>query len=294
MGCFVYLLIRMIGLLPRPLLQVLGRLFGLWLFYARSKSRRITEINLARCFPKNNARINHRLTRESLIATCQTALETPAVWCKDGKRLLTWIDNRFGEAHLKAAIADDKGVLLLIPHIGNWELYNAFYAQTVGQLTALFKPPKQKAMARIIERVRMRYGNQMVPTTPRGLARLFKVLKQGGTVAVLPDQVPEVGLFVPFFGQAAFTDRLAHRLALKSGATPVLVALIRNARGRFDVHYQPVPDLGQEDEVMALTALNAAVEALVRQYPTQYQWEYKRFKKQPAGLQDPYQGLREI
>ncbi|HAF37721.1 MAG TPA: hypothetical protein DCG72_01945, partial [Gammaproteobacteria bacterium] len=94
MGCFVYLLIRMIGLLPRPLLQVLGRLFGLWLFYARSKSRRITEINLARCFPKNTARINHRLTRESLIATCQTALETPAVWCKDGKRLLTWIDNR--------------------------------------------------------------------------------------------------------------------------------------------------------------------------------------------------------
>jgi KDO2-lipid IV(A) lauroyltransferase len=103
--------------------------------------------------------------------------------------------------------------------------------------------------------------------------------------------VPEAGLFVPFFGQAAFTDRLVHRLALKSGATPLLVALIRNPRGRFDVHYQTVPDLGQEDEVLALTALNVAVEYLVRQYPTQYQWEYKRFKKQPTGMQDPYKPL---
>ena len=138
MGCFVYLLIRMIGLLPRPLLQVLGRLFGLWLFYSRSKSRRITEIKLARCFPKDAAATKHRLTRESLIATCQTAFETPAVWCKDGKRLLTWIDNQIGQEYLQAAIAHDKGVLLLVPHIGNWELYNALYSETVGQFSALF------------------------------------------------------------------------------------------------------------------------------------------------------------
>lgn len=288
MGCVVYALIRMIGLLPRRLLQTLGRLFGLWLYYSHSQSRRITEINLARCFPKNTAGANHRLTQESLVATCQTAFETPAVWCKDSKRLLTWIDNKFGEEHLAAAIADEKGALLLVPHIGNWELYNALYSETIGQFTALFKPPKLKAMARIIERVRMRYGNEMVPTTPRGLARLFKTLKEGGTVVVLPDQVPEAGFFAPFFDQPAFTDRLAHRLALKSGATPILVALTRNDRGRFDVHYRPVPDLTQDDEVLALTALNAAVEKLVRQYPAQYQWEYKRFKKQPNGLQDPY------
>ena len=168
----MYLLIRMIALLPRRLLQVLGRLFGLWLFYSRSRSRRITEINLARCFPESADRINHRLARESLIATGQTAFETPAVWCKKGKHLLTWVDNQFGEEDLQAAIADGNGVLLLVPHIGNWELYNAFYSETIGQLTALFKPPKLKAMARIIERVRMRYGNEMVPTTPGGLARL--------------------------------------------------------------------------------------------------------------------------
>lgn len=287
----MYTLIRMIGLLPRRLLQTLGSLFGILLFYSRSKSRRITAINLARCLPEADPRGNHRLIQDSLIATCQTALETPAVWSKNSKHLLTWIDRQYGEKYLLTALASDQGVLLLVPHIGNWELYNAFYSETVGQLTALFKPPKQKAMARIIERVRMRYGNQMVPTTPRGVARLFKTLKEGGAVLVLPDQVPETGLFVPFFDQPAFTDRLAHRLAIKSGATPILVALIRNERGLFDVHYQSVPDLAQDDEILALTALNAAIEDLVRKYPTQYQWEYKRFKKQPDGLRDPYKGL---
>ena len=281
----------MIGILPRRFLQTVGRFLGLILFYARSESRRITALNLARCFPNATALSNHQLARDSLIATSQTALETPAVWCKDSKHLLTWIDMQYGKEHLEAALSSEKGILLLVPHIGNWELYNAFYSETIGQLTALFKPPKQKAMARIIERVRMRYGNDMVPTTPRGLARLFKVLKQGGTVAVLPDQVPEAGLFIPFFSQPAYTDRLAHRLALKTGAMPIMVALIRKDSGRFDIHYQPVPLLGQADELMALTALNSAIESLVREHPIQYQWEYKRFKKQPGGLRDPYKRL---
>ena len=72
----------MIGLLPRRLLQTLGSLFGILLFYSRSKSRRITAINLARCLPEADPRANHRLIQDSLIATCQTALETPAVWSK--------------------------------------------------------------------------------------------------------------------------------------------------------------------------------------------------------------------
>jgi len=285
----LYVVIRSIGLLPRWLLQGLGRAFGVWLYMIRSRSRRITEINLGLCLPELSADQQAGLARSSLLATAQTAFETPAVWCKKSKHLLTWIDNIYGQEVLDEALSRGQGVVLLMPHIGNWELFNAVYAENHGPLTALFKPPKQASLARVIRRARMHYGNEMVPTSPRGLVRLFKTLAAGGTVAVLPDQVPESGCFVPFMGQSALTDRLAYRLVAKSGATPIMVALIRNPKGLFDVFYEPLPGLvASVEEAMALKSLNDALEGLIRRFPAQYQWEYKRFKKQPDGLLDPY------
>jgi len=65
--------------------------------------------------------------------------------------------------------------------------------------------------------------------------------------------------------------------------------LIRNPKGLFDVFYEPLPGLvASVEEAMALKSLNDALEGLIRRFPAQYQWEYKRFKKQPDGLLDPY------
>lgn len=284
----MYYVIYAVGCLPRVLLQQAGWLLGLWLYASRSQSRRVTEINVLRFFPDMTTSEREVLVRSSLIETARTALETPAVWFKNSKHLLTWIDNVHGEELIEQSIADENGVLLLVPHIGNWELYNAVHAERYGQFTALFKPPKQAYLANIIRRVRMHYGNDMVPTTPRGLVRLFKALTTGGTVAVLPDQVPESGIFVPFFSQAVFTDRLVHRLLKKTKAVPILVSLIRNQEGRFDLFYEAVPNLDAADEQQALTALNQSLERLILRNPSQYQWEYKRLKKQPADSKDPY------
>ena len=276
------------GLLPRIWLQWLGRLLGLILYHGKTRSWRTSDRNIKLCFPNLSPLEHQRLVRDSLISTAQTAFETPGVWTKDSKHLLTWIDNVYNEDVIDEALSKSSGALLLLPHIGNWELFNAVFAQKGFQLTALFKPPKQRALASVIEKVRMGYGNEMVPTNPRGLVRLFKVLSAGGNVAVLPDQVPESGVFIPFFGFPAYTDRLVHRLTLKTGAVPILVALIRNPRGLFDLHYSAVPELEVEDELRGLRGLNDALEDLVRQFPAQYQWEYKRFKKQPEGANEVY------
>ena len=284
----MYYLILGMGLLPRIWLQWLGRLLGLILYHGKTRSRRTSDRNIKLCFPNLSPLEHQRLVRDSLISTAQTAFETPGVWTKDSKHLLTWIDNVYNEDVIDEALSKSSGALLLLPHIGNWELFNAVFAQKGFQLTALFKPPKQRALASVIEKVRMGYGNEMVPTNPRGLVRLFKVLSAGGNVAVLPDQVPESGVFIPFFGFPAYTDRLVHRLTLKTGAVPILVALIRNPRGLFDLHYSAVPELEVEDELRGLRGLNDALEDLVRQFPAQYQWEYKRFKKQPEGANEVY------
>ena len=54
----------------------------------------------------------------------------------------------------------------------------------------------------------------------------------------------------------------------------------RRADGRFDLHFEPVEF--STDPVQFARQFNQSLERLVRQEPSQYQWEYRRFKNQPA------------
>ncbi len=274
--------------MPRWLAQRMGRLLGRVLWLANTEARRVTEINLRLCYPALTEAEREGLARQSLIATAMTALETPKVWLGNREALAQWVTATHGLEAFDALCEEGNGVLLMVPHIGNWELFNAYHAARGKRLTALFRPPRQAAVAGIIHHLRVQFGNDMVPTTPRGIVQLFKRLQQGEVVAVLPDQVPESGVFVPFFEHAALTDRLAHRLVQKTGASVVMMGLLRNEDGRFDLHLLPIEGLSNPDEAGALTDLNLAISQLIERAPAQYQWEYKRFKRQPAGGKDPY------
>ena len=274
--------------MPRVFAQWMGRLLGRVLWLANTEARRVTEINLRLCYPGCSEAERELLARRSLIATAMTALETPKVWLGNREVLAQWVTATHGLEAFEALCEEGNGVLLMVPHIGNWELFNAYHAARGKRLTALFRPPRQAVMAGIIHHLRVQFGNDMVPTTPRGIVKLFKRLQQGEVVAVLPDQVPENGVFVPFFKQTALTDRLAHRLVQKTGASVMLMGLLRNEDGRFDLHLVPIEGLSNPNEAEALADLNLAISQLIERAPAQYQWEYKRFKRQPGGRRDPY------
>ena len=131
--------------------------------------------------------------------------------------------------------------------------------------------------------VRARRGNRMVPTNRAGITALFRTLRDGGTVVVLPDQVPASGVYVPFFGHEALTDELSARLLQRSGAKALGLGILRREDGRFDVHVQAPGDDIYLGDNRAVTAVNALVEQIVMLAPAQYQWEYKRFRERPSG-----------
>jgi KDO2-lipid IV(A) lauroyltransferase len=106
----------------------------------------------------------------------------------------------------------------------------------------------------------------------------------------MPDHVPRSGgVVAPFFGVPALTLTLLPRLAQRTGARVLLLFVERLSRSRgFRVHFRESPAaLAAPDPVVACTAMNAAVEACVRDAFTQYQWNYKRFKaREGSGLSD--------
>ena len=276
-------LLAILSRLPRHLLQTLGAMLG-WLHHrAATRAAMVTQANLTLCFPNWSEAAIRQLARASLKETGKTMMEAPAVWLNPMARLDRWIEAVEGEAYLERALASSRGLLILLPHIGNWELFNVYFRRQ-GQMTGLYQPPRQRRLHGLIAGIRTHHGNKFVPATRAGLVRLYRTLAEGGSVVVLPDQVPTSGRFVPFFGQSAMTDELSVRLIRKTDAIAIGAAVLRLANGRFKIVFrEPDDSIYATDAAQAMMAANRLVEDLARLDLTQYQWEYKRFRKRPPG-----------
>ncbi len=288
LGHVVELVLRLLARLPRPASQFIGRRIGDINYLIRSRSFLVTEANLKICFPQLGADERRDLSRASLANTGQTLFETPAAWFGKPDSLKAWISEIVGEEILMDALDEDAGVVILLPHVGNWELFNS-YSADIAPITALYQPPRQDFMRPLMEHVRENFGHELVATNVKGLARLYRVLSDGGVVTILPDQVPANGVFADFFGVSTLTDILVSRLLQKTKAQALVVCLTRLTNGQFRVKFERAdPGIYDEDIDISVRAVNASVEKCVRENPAQYQWEYKRFRERPVGEKKLY------
>ena len=282
-GRILLLFLRGIASLPHRWLMVIGGLIGRLHVVFRSRAYRVTETNLEICYPEMSKTDRSALTRASLTATGQTLMETPAAWLGNPVRIDRWITRIEGEELLQDALDDERGLLLLLPHLGNWGLANVYFANRLPS-TGLYQPPKRPALRPVMEKVRRNLGNELVPTTRSGLATLYRRLLEGKVVVVLPDQVPSTGEFAPFFGHEALTDRLVMRLIRKSRPQVLSVSMVRGHDGGFTMHFLSADEaVFDANSRAALAGVNRSIEQCVQLAPAQYQWEYKRFKERPSG-----------
>ena len=289
MAVLVQTLLYLLSLLPRKVTQGLGTFVGILNDRLDTRSARVTK-DIELCLPafSDESPDNGELSRQSLIETGKTLLETPAIWLGDIERIDSWIQVVHDETLLQSHLSDSAGLLVLLPHMGNWELFNIFFRR-YGHMTALYQPPRQGYMRKVMQKVRERHGNHMVPTTRSGLKQLYKTLNDGGTVVILPDQVPASGKFVPFFGHPALTDVLASRLLQKTGDRALGITMLRNDKGLFEAHIiAPDSAIYDPDETISTHAVNDLMQVCAEIAPSQYQWDYKRFRERPAGSEKIY------
>lgn len=283
MSFVVRFILRLFALLPLRVSQSIGAALGWIIFQFDTRAARVTRTNLELCMPDRSGSELESLVKRSLMETGKTFFETPAVWLGGFSAVDGWIAEVHNEHLLKEKIEQAAGLLVLLPHLGNWEIFNVYYRRH-GEFTALYHPPRQPYMKDIMQIVRTRRGNHMVPTDRSGLMALFRALNHGNTVVVLPDQVPAQGVFADFFGEPVLTDTLSSRLLLKTGANAIGLSVVRRDDGRFDLHFlEPPAEIFSNDTNVSARAVNELVEQMVQLAPAQYQWEYKRLKERPAG-----------
>src|SRR5690554_480419 len=284
-------LLRTAGLLPLGLAQFIGKWAGLVAWYLNGRSRKTTDVNLRICLPELSVEEQRQLSKESMAHTGMTALEIPLMWEWPVEKCFGLIRETRGLELVDQALASGKGLILLAPHLGNWELTGLFFSSRY-KMAALYSPPHIKEFEDYMIRVRGRLGSELVRGDRKGLMRLMGILKEGGVAGILPDQSPrgKTNAYAPFFGMEVMTMTLVGKLVQKTGANVLVTYAQRLPNGEgFKILVTPAePGIGADDAVAGATALNQSVEKVVRMAPEQYQWEYKRMRHRPPGNPNPY------
>lgn len=273
-------LFRLLSRLPLPVLHAFGTILG-WLVYLISPTYR------------NRLRGNIRLAGFDTVAGTavseagKNVLELPFVWCAPPSRVLKTATVENWDV-VQAALDRGLGIIFLTPHLGCFEIL----AQAVAErtpLTVLYRPPRKAALKPLIEGARARHNLKLAPANLSGVRILLKALKQGGSIGLLPDQVPQngEGVWAEFFGKPAYTMTLPAKLQQMTGAPIILAYAERLPAGQgYTLRFVPFDQpLGATPESQA-RAINIAMEHLIARCPAQYFWSYNRYKT-PAGVKGP-------
>lgn len=277
----MFLILRIFSFFPSTVLHALGWLLG-WLVFLLSPTYRKRFLENAK-----QAGFSFAQVRPAVGHAGRMIAELPKVWSgpavhvdmDDATRLLL---DRAWQAHT--------GVMFITPHMGCFELASQTVAQywgdARGPLTVLYRPARQPYLAKMLESVRNRHGQKAVPTDMSGVRAMLKSLRKGGSIGLLPDQVPPWGMgeWAPFFGKPAYTMTIAARMIEQTQPQVIMARCERKAIGLGYQLYLEVleldPNAGQRK---LIHAINEAVEAQIRSCPGQYMWGYARYKV-PRGM----------
>lgn len=235
----------------------------------------------------DRAGLSPRERRAAVADAGRLVMELPRLWLRPATQPIADPVRWEGAELLDGLLAQGRGLVLLTPHMGSFEVSAQAYAERFGvrqPITVLYRPARQAWLRELEETARARTALHTAPATLAGVRQMMRALRRGETVGLLPDQVPPqgMGVWVPFFGEPAYTMTLAARLVQQTGAAVAVLWTERLPRGAGYVVRAlplpvPLPGEAASEEAGAL-AINRSMEAVIRMKPTQYLWGYHRYK----------------
>lgn len=284
-------LVRLLALVPREAALAVGGLLARVAWKLSPGMRRDMRASLAAAFPEKGEVERDAIARASLVHLGWLGAEmlTLRAW---SARLEEYVDAPEAELEaLRRGVALGRGVILVLGHIGNWEL-TCRVAGDVKPTAVIAKRSWHPSLDRAAERVRAAVQVQTFWRSDAATARdMLRLLKGAGTLGILIDQdIRDVqSVFVPFFGRPARTPRAAADLALRFGAAVFVITCHRRGTRRGDGHRLRIEEVAydrtpadREAEVVRLTAACVALqEQAIRRHPAEWVWMHQRWKSRP-------------
>jgi KDO2-lipid IV(A) lauroyltransferase len=183
-----------------------------------------------------------------------------------------------GIEHISAAQAAGRGIILALPHVGNWEAAGAKAVDIGIPVLAVAEALPNQRLVEWFMSVRSQLGIEIV-LAGKGRsvsAKLLRCLKSGGTIALLADRdLSGNGIEVDFFGERTTIPSGPVALADRTGAALLPVGCyFKRGRGHTFIVSPPItlPDIDSRPERLAAGAqqLAAALEAVISVAPEQW------------------------
>ena len=266
--------------LPARALAGIGNGVGTALFWLIPERRRVTRINLEKCFPGMPSAERERLARAAFRAFCRGFVDRSLLWWASPERLKRLVRVE-GIEHLEAA---GPRVVILAPHFAGVEA-GGLRMSMDRDLSTLYAHQKSPALDRTLLKGRTRFRSNIV-SRQEGLRKALRWIKDGIPFYYLPDLDfgPKGSVFAPFFGVAAATARGLPYIARSTGARVVPCVTRMLPGGGYVARIYPAwDDYPSGDDEADARRMNAFIEERVREIPEQYHWLHKRFKTRPEG-----------
>jgi len=271
--------------IPLKTLTLLAYPIGTFWYAADRYHRGIAWNNIFNAFSGEMTDSQCRLiARKSFIQLTRVALELPALFRINRRNLESFVEF-YGGNHLEAALAAGRGVLFLTAHLGNWELMAlATPLKFNFPVHVLVRPLDHKPLDAILTEIRTRTGNHIVDKdNSAGFVR--ELLRRNQIVAILLDQNASwyEGVYVPFFGRTACTNKGLALFALRYGATVLPAFNVRQRDGRYKIMFEPpvnlvrTGDIGR-DVVENTRIFNEIIEKYIRMAPDNWLWVHRRWR----------------
>jgi len=282
-------LVGLLGLIPIRAGQFLGRMLGRFLGIAAVGPMKSSLNGLRMVFgDRMSEKQLRRLNRRVVMHFAQMLFEVPHIFKLNVNNLHRYVYFENEEA-LVEALAKGKGCFFLTGHFGNWELMSAAVTlQFQINGLAVARPADFAPVEELLMRLRTRFGTEIIPKK-KAMKKLLRGTRENKAMGILLDQNVDwyEGVFVPFLGQPACTNKGLALIAMKTGSPVVPMFSVRQPDGRYRIVFENEVDLVRSESKLADTEENTAefnriINKYIYWYPDQWFWFHKRWKTRPS------------
>jgi len=280
----VKFLLSLASIMPKAMIYSLFRFFALIVFKVDTKRRKLTIKNLSLSFPHLAKKQVEDLAKGSFIEISKTVSE-----------ILFMINNRL-DVNSVVENADEaleklkgfnhnKGTLYVTAHFGNWEILAQFLALNGLSLSVIGRRGNNELIEdKITTPFRQMNGNRNI-FKKNAIVQMIKIMKSHGRLGLLLDQKSgnKNSVRTTFFGREVNTTTSVAMLKTKYDPLLVTMFMKRAENGKYRLIINDPIDLKEgessDEAIKNITQhCNDEIEAIVKEYPSQWFWMHNRWK----------------
>jgi len=196
-----------------------------------------------------------------------------------------------GLQHLDNALAENRGVIAVSAHFGNFPLMMLVCALKGYKTSTIIRPARDEELSVYLEKRRTAVGLKTIYANPRRecVSNSLKELRDNGLLFIPIDQNfgSGGGVYVNFFGQKAATATGPAVFAMRTGAAILPMFIVRQQDNTHKIIIEPpVPLVKRNDEretvAATMTKITELIEQYIRRYPHEWAWMHRRWKSRPS------------